>query len=147
MLFHWGSIFFYPMKGPLSFSKSERLHGKKAVETLFSSESKWLVYPFRLVIHQEETKELPEEWKPKVLISVSKRNFKNAHDRNKIKRRIREAYRTQKTEFITSVLSRLSKSSAKELHIGFIYIGKTIESYSLVSEKMKKALKEILSKV
>ena len=34
----------------------------------------------------------------KAMFVVPKKKFKNAHDRNKLKRRMREAYRLQKTD-------------------------------------------------
>ena len=135
------------LKGPFSFPKSERLHGKKAVDLLFGSGRAWLVYPFRVVITETEIPEGAAGSAPKILISVSKKIFKKAHDRNRIKRQIREAYRTQKPAFISQLSGRSSESLPKQINVGFIYIAKTQEAFSLISAKMKRALNEIASRV
>jgi ribonuclease P protein component len=134
------------MKGLHLFPKSERLHGKKAVDALFASPLKLLVFPYKIILNWNLEAEASGENKPRVLISVSKRIFKKAHDRNRVKRQIREAYRLLKKEFITSVQSRLSQNSQKKLDIGFIYIGKRHEASSFFQNKMKKALAEIVEK-
>ncbi len=148
MLFPGSGIFFVKkLKGPFSLPKSERLHGKKAVDSLFSSETAWLVYPLRVVIKTGESTSDAGQTVPKVLFSVSKKNFRKAHDRNRIKRQIREAYRLQKPEFLSQLSAGSFKSLQKDLTIGFIYIAKTGEAYSFIHEKMKRALHEIASKV
>jgi ribonuclease P protein component len=135
------------LKRPFSFPKSERLHGKKAVDSLFSSEIAWLVYPFRIVIEARESASDAVQAIPRILFSVSKKNFRKAHDRNRIKRQMREAYRLQKPEFLSLLSESSSKSLPKDLTIGLIYIAKTGEAYSFIRDKTKRALHEIASKV
>ena len=65
-----------------------------------------------------------------VLFTVSKRNFKRAVDRNKIKRRMREAYRLNKSKL----------SAPQKLLIGYIYTPKEILPYSQIEEAMVKSL-------
>lgn len=72
----------------LTYPKSEKLKSKHLIDLLFS-EGKWVSsYPLRLVY-------VPIDAQKSVFgVSVSKRNFKHAVDRNEIKRTLREAYRT-----------------------------------------------------
>jgi ribonuclease P protein component len=79
-----------------TFSKQERLSGQKIIDTLFSEGKSYTVYPFRVVwLVYKPDGVFPAQ----ILISVSKKKFKRAVDRNLIKRRIREAYRRNKVEF------------------------------------------------
>lgn len=79
----------------LRFRKSERLCRKKYIDELFASGKSFYSYPFRLVWMPISDKlPLPAQ----LGISVQKRMFKKAVHRNLIKRRIREAYRKNKSE-------------------------------------------------
>lgn len=76
---------------PHSFRKEERLCSRKAIEELFGGGHKSLsAYPIRAVFRHNGTATT------RILVSVSKRYFKRAVKRNRIKRQIREAYRLQK---------------------------------------------------
>ena len=133
------------------FPKTERLSSKRLIDQLFDRKNEQVqsmfVYPFRVVWILGEKKE--ENEFPQILISVSKRPFKRAVDRNLLKRRIREAYRLNKELLISRVPesreenlsdSQLSDSSASRLTIGFLYVGKTIEDFSVIEKKMKVVL-------
>ncbi|MGN6646439.1 MAG: ribonuclease P protein component [Cytophaga sp.] len=81
-----------------SFPKKEKLTSKIIIDRLFKEGESRFKYPFRILFL---TGEAHSQNFPQVVISVSKRNFKRAVDRNRIKRLIREAYRLQKTELIS----------------------------------------------
>jgi ribonuclease P protein component len=78
-------------------------------------------------------KPLESTQKNQVLISTPKFFFKKSVDRNKLKRRIKEAYRLHK-----QVLE--NKQARFYLLIGYIYIGKEISSYQSIEEKLKQSL-------
>lgn len=78
--------------------------------------------------------EIQESTAPvKILISVPKRKFKKAVDRNKIKRLIREAYRKKKHLLINQL-------AEKKITLLVVYISKTIVEYSEIEEKINDAL-------
>lgn len=137
------------MKAGFTFSKPERLCSKKAIGQLFESDEKWACFPFRLVIRLQDRSEFHEvNAAPiQILISASKRSFKHAVDRNRIKRQIREAYRLNKETLYVQINDRLSESPQKILHIGFIYTSKKMEDWSLMEKKMIQALTEIGNKL
>ena len=77
----------------LSFRKDEILRKKKLIDRLFAEGRTFHIYPFKLfwLATPLETS-IPAQ----MLISVSKRSFRDAVDRNRIKRQIREVYRINK---------------------------------------------------
>ena len=115
--------------GSLTFRKEERLHSKIIIQELFDKGSSFYLYPFK-VLFLEGTKDAIEN---QVLFTVSKRNFKRAVDRNKIKRRMREAFRLNKSQFTTS----------QKLAIAYIYTPKEILPYAQIQEGMVKSIKRL----
>ena len=80
-----------------TLSKRERIVSRKLIELLFSkgSSRSTSAFPLRIVF-MEKTREKGEE-PVQILVSVSKRHFKRAVKRNRVKRQIREAYRHHKS--------------------------------------------------
>jgi len=131
------------------FQKHERLCLKKDIAELFEKGEKWSCFPFRVILNKSSSQkdETEKEVKSTILISVSKRNFKNATDRNRLKRQIREAYRLKKDTFLKKVFDHSSENTNHYIHIGFIYTSKAKEPYTLIERKMEKALEEIANKI
>jgi len=76
-----------------SYPKNEKLKSKTSINQLFSEGKSVSKYPLRLVYMQHEDANLP---KIQMGVSVSKRYFKKAVDRNYFKRVLRETYRLNK---------------------------------------------------
>jgi len=77
----------------LSFRKDEILRRQKLIDRLFAEGNSFFIYPYKIfwLITPPETK-----FPAQILISVGKKAFKQAVDRNRIKRQIREIYRLNK---------------------------------------------------
>lgn len=76
------------------FSKKERLCSRKIITALFESGNAFFTPDFKVIwdiVHQD----LPA--RSQVMFTVSKRSFRHAVQRNLIKRRMREAFRKQKS--------------------------------------------------
>ena len=76
-----------------TYPKNERLKSKTTIGLLFSEGKSVSKYPLRLVYRQAEA---DSEEKIKMGVSVSKKYFKRAVDRNYFKRVLRETYRLNK---------------------------------------------------
>ncbi|HET8860402.1 ribonuclease P protein component [Marivirga sp.] len=117
-----------------SFKKSERLHHRKDIQELFEKGSSFYLYPFKVIYMTES---IDSQIKPQqILISVPKRKFKKAPDRNFIKRQIREAYRHHKNLIDPEKLS-------KNLKIAYIYTTDKKMPSDVLSKKLKKTLERL----
>ena len=76
-----------------SYPKAEKLKSKKIIDLLFSEGKSVSKYPLRLVYVKHD---FEEDVPLKFGVSVSKKYFKNAVDRNYFKRVLRESYRLNK---------------------------------------------------
>lgn len=123
-----------------TLKKCERLSHKKDIEQLFTSGAKSiLAFPVRAVYMPVPT-DIPagDERGNAVLVSVSKRYFKHAVDRNRVKRQIREAYRTHK--FILKGLP----SEVNGLYIAFLWADNHLRSSWEVEQKVSNLLIRIV---
>lgn len=118
-------------------SKSERLKSRKQIDALFAGGKNFSQFPIRVSYQL-----MPAADKPVLQIGVtaSKRYFKKAVDRNRIKRLLREAYRLQKEEMLLTL-----KTSQKSGIAFFIYTDKTIAPFVTIKEAMAKCLKRLSS--
>ena len=76
-----------------TYPKSERLKSKTTIDLLFTAGKSVSKYPLRLVYVPVD---LPDAEPIKMGVSVSKKYFKKAVDRNYFKRVLRETYRQNK---------------------------------------------------
>jgi ribonuclease P protein component len=76
-----------------TLSKKERLKSKKCIETLFQTGKAFLIHPFR-IIYSPHPLTLGES-STQVMVSVPKKLFRKAAQRNRIRRQVKEAYRLQ----------------------------------------------------
>lgn len=121
-----------------SFGNQQRLKNKILIGKLFSHGSSVSKYPLRLVyLKTEHNPETPV----KVAVSVSKRSFKRAVDRNRIKRLVREVYRLNKDLFIQEIES-------DSYAFIFLYTGRELPAFETLqhtiirlSEKFKEQLR------
>ena len=124
---------------PNTLRKSERLDKKKVIEKMFAGGSRsFSLFPLRVVYLPAEELEANVS----ILVSVSKRRFKRAVKRNRVKRQIREAYRKNKHALLEALAGRNLR-----LALAFIYLSDKLEESSLIEERMKTALSRVAEKV
>ena len=88
-----------------TFSKAERLTSRKLISEVFAREGTSQAFHYPLLASWR-TQELPEKAPAQVLFSVPKRKWKHAHERNRIRRQMREAWRLQKNLLYDSLSSK-----------------------------------------
>lgn len=121
-----------------SFKKEERLCSKRLINSLFGSGSSFVIYPFRVVFSAgggQATGLTPVQ----VLVSVSKRRFRKAVDRNRLKRLVREVYRLHKTDGLYKFLAD------HDVHLLLVlqYVGKEELPFSELEEKMQRVFSRL----
>ncbi|MBE9511037.1 MAG: ribonuclease P protein component [Bacteroidetes bacterium] len=109
-----------------TFKKIEKLTSKKAFNELIKLGRSFYSHPF-LIIWKKTTPE--EKYPAQVAVSVSKKLFKRAVDRNTIKRRTLEAYRLNKHE-----LYKFLESKNFGLVLIIIYREKQIIDYNSIEK-------------
>ncbi|MFM7233629.1 MAG: ribonuclease P protein component [Flavobacteriales bacterium] len=108
--------------------KDERLSRRKIIESVHASGSS-IKSPAIILVYLPC--ELPVDFPAQAMFSASKRLFKRAHDRNRVKRLLREAYRKQKHGVYTSL-----KARNQQYALHFIFTGKQLPNYPYVFGKM-----------
>lgn len=123
-----------------TFKKIERLNSKLVIDKLFAGgNSSMAVFPLRVVFMKVEKN---EKAPVSVLISVPKKRFHHAVDRNRLKRLVRETYRTRK-----HILWDALADKDYGLAVAFVCITDNMPSYQIVCKSMQKALVRISEKL
>ena len=111
-----------------TFPKDEKLTSEKLIKELFDKGSSFYLYPFKVFFMPHPGEDQPSH---QVLITVSKKLFPRAVDRNLIKRRMREAYR----------LNKPFPEVPKKLVIAYIYSVKEKLPAAQLRERLAKTFK------
>ena len=90
-------------------------------------------YPIKLISLAQKTEGKPDI---KAMFVVPKKKFKHANERNTLKRRMREAYRLQKSGFYTEI-------GVTKLNLAFLYYGSKTEEYHTIFKAVVKLLNNL----
>ena len=122
-----------------TFRKNERLCSRTTIQELFTKGQSFVKYPFRVsYIPIESGDDVPIQ----LLISVSKKRFKRANKRNRVKRLVREAYRLNKLDAYSQL-----KDVNVHLAVAFVYLPSELLDFASVQKGVKKALKKLTDEV
>jgi len=119
-----------------TYPKNERLKSKTAIGLLFSEGKSVSKYPLRLVYREADEN---SEEKIKIGVSVSKKYFKKAVDRNYFKRVLRETYRLNKNLLLENVQEPYS--------LMFFYQTKDKLSYEEINTKTVQLFEKFLQQI
>lgn len=124
-----------------TFGKEYKLCSKKLIDEIFNDGERMSSFPFSISFKETTLKSTVNF---QIVISVPKRIFKHAVDRNRIKRLIRESVRKNKL-----ILETTLRKENKQIALILIYRHKDCLDYAQLERKTKKAflnLTERLSK-
>ena len=134
------------------FPKSERIVSKKLMNELFtmSGSQSMVAFPIRAIYRVNKRQESEDQSReneggrtvaPQILISVPKRHFKHAVDRNRVKRQLREAYRLNKSILCDSLIS------GHQLLIAFVWLSDSHCPSAVVQQRVVSLLQRIAEKI
>jgi len=118
-----------------TFNKQEKLKSKKLIEQLFADGKSVSSYPLKLLYLKTGH---TSNYMFQAGVSVSKRKFKSAVDRNRIKRLLREAFRKQK--------HIIYENCSDKYIFMFLYVDENEQNYVFIEEKMTTLLRKFLKK-
>ena len=119
--------------------KEERICSKKQIEQLFGGKSSHSVaaFPIRAVFMKTAREEGQQP--VKMMVSVSKRHFKRAVKRNRIKRQVREAFRKNK-HILTETMSQCLD---KGILVAFLWM----DNMLIETPEVEKRMCEVMSRI
>lgn len=125
-----------------NFPKGERLCSRKAIEALFTSGSRGLsAFPLRAIYKIERAGEDSSRMPVQLLISVSKRHFRHAVDRNRAKRQLREAWRLNRDLIHDHLPADI------RLNLAFIWLADELQPSDLIHRKVRNLLHRVQEQI
>jgi len=121
-----------------SYNKTEKLKSKKQLDKIFGSGKSFTVFPVKVFY------DLPDVQDSiiKTGVGVSSKHFKKAVQRNRIKRLLREAYRTEKLP-----LHVYLNNNNRHLSLFLLFVDKAMPQYDVLKEKMKLCIWRLINEL
>lgn len=118
-----------------SYGKKEKLKSRKDLDALFNGGKSFLVFPVKVFYTYGDQATVAV----KTGVGVSSRYFKKATDRNRVKRLLREAYRTEKSPLFETI-----EANAVSLNVFLLYVDKTLPEYANLKKVMATVMQKLM---
>ena len=120
-----------------TLSKEERICSKKLINELFTGNGRSMTaFPLRVVFMKRTI--VDDQPRAAMLVSVPKRYFKHAVDRNRVKRQVREAFRRNK-----SIITQNLTDDHEAVAMAFVWLTDEKIPSSEVENRMVRLLTRI----
>lgn len=120
-----------------TLSKEERICSKKLINELFTGNGRSMTaFPLRVVFMKRTI--VDDQPRAAMLVSVPKRYFKHAVDRNRVKRQVREAFRRHK-----SIITQNLTDDHEAIAMAFVWLTDGKYPSSEVENRMVRLLTRI----
>lgn len=120
-----------------TLSKEERICSKKLINELFTGNGRSMTaFPLRVVFMKRTI--VDDQPRAAMLVSVPKRYFKHAVDRNRVKRQVREAFRRHK-----SIITQNLTDDHESVAMAFVWLTDEKFPSSEVENRMVRLLTRI----
>lgn len=120
-----------------TLSKEERICSKKLINELFTGNGRSMTaFPLRVVFMKRTI--VDDQPRAAMLVSVPKRYFKHAVDRNRVKRQVREAFRRNK-----SIITQNLTDDHEAVAMAFVWLTDEKFPSSEVENRMVRLLTRI----
>ena len=129
-----------------TLGRQERIKSRKLIDELFTggNSSSMAAFPLRVVYATADRSAVADESAAaQMMVSVSKRHFKRAVKRNRVKRQVREAYRLKK-QILLPVLEQHPETVVR---LAFIWQADELYSTAAVVRCMQKLLQRVAEKL
>jgi ribonuclease P protein component len=123
----------------LTLCKDERIHHRDVIQALRGSADS-IKTPALILVFL--TTALKTPYPAQMMVSVSKRNYKRAVDRNRVKRLMRESYRKQKLPLYQAL-----EVTKKQMALQFIFTGRHLPNQAYIHGKMNELLKILVNRI
>ncbi len=121
------------------FGKEYKLCSQKVIQSIFDEKKSVKAYPF--LIHYSLIP-LSSDASFQITVSAPKRNFKKAHDRNRIKRLMREAIRKNKL-----ILEPFLLENKKQVALFMIYTAREEIPYDILFKKTTLLFTQLIKEI